>query len=255
TARAEGHARDVNSVEYVDEGEALILSGSDDACIRLWDRRVPGRGLKPAALFEGHTEGVAHLHSRRDGRLFLSNAKDQSARIWDLRKPSSEMGGGGAGWRAGVRDAALGNEAGGLSQNPPVLTRSPAGAPSRRTATAAPRLSFEWDYRWMGYPAQGRRMEHPRDASQASFYGHSVLQTLIRAYWSPPDFGQSCIYAGSADGICRVWEATGKPVAKLLGGGDDVLRDCSWHPHWPTIVTASFNGDVVIHDLVRRDRR
>jgi WD repeat-containing protein 23 len=39
-----------------------------------------------------------------------------------------------------------------------------------------------------------------------SYRGHSVMQTLIRAYFSPADTtGQRFIYAGSADGVVHVW--------------------------------------------------
>lgn len=39
----------------------------------------------PPGVLVGHTEGLTHLHSRNDGRVVLSNAKDQCAKIWDLR--------------------------------------------------------------------------------------------------------------------------------------------------------------------------
>jgi hypothetical protein len=52
----------------------------------VWDRRALGRGARPAGLLLGHTEGVTHLDARGDGRYLLSNAKDQTARLWDIRK-------------------------------------------------------------------------------------------------------------------------------------------------------------------------
>ena len=39
----------------------------------------------PKGVLVGHTEGLTHLHSRGDGRHVLSNAKDQTAKLWDLR--------------------------------------------------------------------------------------------------------------------------------------------------------------------------
>ena len=39
----------------------------------------------------GHTEGLTHLDSKDDGRYLLSNCKDQTARLWDIRKvPSAQ---------------------------------------------------------------------------------------------------------------------------------------------------------------------
>ena len=56
---------------------------------QVWDRRALGRGAKPAGVLLGHTEGVTHLDARGDGRYLLSNAKDQTARLWDVRKVQS----------------------------------------------------------------------------------------------------------------------------------------------------------------------
>lgn len=39
--------------------------------------------------------------------------------------------------------------------------------------------------RWMRYPGFGFAVRHPHDQSIATFRGHEVRQTLIRAYFSP----------------------------------------------------------------------
>lgn len=56
---------------------------------QVWDRRCLGRGRshdRPAGVLPGHTEGLTHLDAKGDGRYLLSNSKDQTARIWDIRK-------------------------------------------------------------------------------------------------------------------------------------------------------------------------
>ena len=53
-------------------------------------------------------------------------------------------------------------------------------------------------------------MPHPHDVSVQTFRGHSVLQTLIRAYFSPAhSTGQRFVYTGSADGTPRIFGAPG----------------------------------------------
>lgn len=54
----QAHDDDVNSVAYLDDSENVVLSGSDDAAIKLWDKRLlgtsgsPGEGeAKPAGVF------------------------------------------------------------------------------------------------------------------------------------------------------------------------------------------------------------
>ena len=51
----------------------------------MWDRRAL-RGNRAAGVLIGHTEGITHLDPKNDGRYLLSNCKDQTARLWDIRK-------------------------------------------------------------------------------------------------------------------------------------------------------------------------
>ncbi|CAI9300542.1 unnamed protein product [Lactuca saligna] len=44
---------------------------------------------KPAGILMGHLEGITFLDSRGDGRYFISNGKDQTIKLWDIRKMSS----------------------------------------------------------------------------------------------------------------------------------------------------------------------
>ena len=87
-----------------------------------------------------------------------------------------------------------------------------------RQARAAP--SFKWDYRWMGYPARGRVVTHPHDGAVQTFRGHTVMGTLIRAYWSPlHTTGQRYIYTGSYDGMVHIYGARGAWGGRGAGGG------------------------------------
>ena len=58
---------------------------SNWAVAQVWDRRAL-RGTRPAGVLIGHTEGITHLDPKNDGRYLLSNCKDQTARLWDIRK-------------------------------------------------------------------------------------------------------------------------------------------------------------------------
>ncbi|KAK3080870.1 L14B protein, partial [Teratosphaeriaceae sp. CCFEE 6253] len=42
--------------------------------------------MRPAGMFLGHTEGVTYIDSKGDGRYVISNGKDQTCKLWDLRK-------------------------------------------------------------------------------------------------------------------------------------------------------------------------
>ncbi|KAH6799692.1 hypothetical protein C2S51_036176 [Perilla frutescens var. frutescens] len=106
--------------------------------------------------------------------------------------------------------------------------------------------NYEWDYRWMNYPQQAREFKHPHDQSVATYKGHSVLRTLIRCYFSPQySTGQKYIYTGSHDSCIYIYDlVSGAQVAKLQHHRSTV-RDCSWHPTYPMLVSSSWDGDVV----------
>lgn len=44
---------------------------------------------REAGAFVGHIEGITYIDSKNDGRYILSNGKDQSMKLWDLRKAMS----------------------------------------------------------------------------------------------------------------------------------------------------------------------
>lgn len=45
----------------------------------------------PIGYFFGHVDGVTHIESKRDGRYIISNSKDQSIKLWDIRKIGINM--------------------------------------------------------------------------------------------------------------------------------------------------------------------
>ena len=47
---------------------------------------------KPVGLMAGHIDGITYVESKKDGRYFLTNSKDQSMKLWDMRAFSSNIG-------------------------------------------------------------------------------------------------------------------------------------------------------------------
>jgi WD40 repeat protein len=73
---------DVNAVCFVDESSNVIVSGSDDTFLKVWDRRSVSAGQTGSSgVFLGHTEGVTYVASKNDSRFCLSNSKDQSMKM------------------------------------------------------------------------------------------------------------------------------------------------------------------------------
>lgn len=220
------HGEDVNSVCWADTASGnVLISGSDDAFVKVWDRRSLGTAQKPSGVLVGHTEGITYVSSKGDGRYIISNGKDQALRLWDLRKMRS-------------------NEIGSNEYH-----------------------IRGYDYR-QGVYLKPRVLAHPKDCSVMIYRGHAVLRTLIRCYFSPVEAtGGQYLYSGSYDGRIHVWSLDGTTVQvldrsqtlpmacdpsgpepdefmgrSLLRNGNNkvCVRDVSWHPQEPVLMSAGW---------------
>jgi WD repeat-containing protein 23 len=104
-----------------------------------------------------------------------------------------------------------------------------------------------FDYRWMDYTYKPIK-EHKLDNSVMTFTGHTVLQTLIRCYFSPLETtGQRYLYSGSADGSIYIFDIlSGENKTCISSKSNDCIRDVSWHPNVPVIIATSFDGSLSI---------
>ncbi|KAL8889938.1 MAG: hypothetical protein Q9215_002863 [Flavoplaca cf. flavocitrina] len=230
--RIPGHSDDVNAVCFGDNTSPHILySGSDDTLIKVWDRRSMGDS-REAGVFMGHTEGLTYVDSKGDGRYVLSNGKDQTMKLWDLRKMMS--------------------------------TEKASNIDANRYTTG-------FDYRFMPY-SEADYEPHPYDCSLVTFRGHRVLKTLIRCHFSPPGSTDSrYVYSGSEDGCIYIYNMDATLAGKIdvsrathhsrprddssmhphpyyIRGSRSseawktCVRDASWHPSAPVVAATSWNG-------------
>lgn len=216
-----GHDDHVNAVCFADKSSPHILySGSDDCTIKVWDRRSMGTA-REAGAFVGHIEGLTYIDSKGDGRYILSNGKDQSMKLWDLRMAKSS-------------------------------TQFREESPLRRS------IGGTFDYRREAYDEEDWD-RHPQDNSLVTFRGHKVLRTLIRCHFSPPSSTNSrYVYSGSADGRVYMWNLDATLAGTIdvkkatrgtrrsdgrtrhwyeePEGWGTCVRDASWHPTAPLLV-------------------
>ncbi|KZS11669.1 DDB1- and CUL4-associated factor 11 [Daphnia magna] len=208
TLRIDAHDEDVNTVAYADETSQILFSGADDGLCKVWDRRTLAENgeAKPVGILGGHVDGLTFVDSRGDGRHLITNSKDQSIKLWDMRKFS-------------------GSEV------------------QQRTRTFM--SSQSWDYSFQNVPwrLSCSKNKIAGDTSLMTYRGHSVLRTLIRCRFSPAfSTGQRYIYSGCAAGKVFIYDVlTGMP-AVVLTGHSDCVRDVSWHPYSMDIIDSAWDG-------------
>jgi WD40 repeat protein len=79
-----GHSDLVRSVALAADGR-LVLSGSNDRSVRLWDLDT-GRCVR---IMHDHSAPVLSVAMTSDGRYGLSSSSDKTARVWDLATGAS----------------------------------------------------------------------------------------------------------------------------------------------------------------------
>lgn len=230
------------SVKFSTDGRELV-AGSRNNSIHVYDLEANKLTLQIVA----HRDDVNTVtFADETGHLIFSGGDDDLCKVWDRRCFAS------TGKPAGILTGHLegitfidsrGDGRYFISNGKDQTTK----LWDIRRMSSTPKFSapkfFSWDYRWDEYPAEARRLKHPSDQSVATYRGHSVLCTLIRCYFSPAySTGQKYIYTGSNDGCIYIYDVvTGVTVTKLEWHAATV-RDCSWHPCFPMLVSSSWDG-------------
>uniref|UniRef100_A0A671NG94 DDB1- and CUL4-associated factor 11 n=1 Tax=Sinocyclocheilus anshuiensis TaxID=1608454 RepID=A0A671NG94_9TELE len=208
TLKIDAHEDDVNAVAFADSSSQLLFSGSDDALCKVWDRRTLREDRpQPVGHLAGHRDGITFIHSKGDARYLISNSKDQTIKLWDVRKFSPKEG----------------------------------LAASRLAVTQQ-----NWDYRWQQVPQRAlKRHRLTGDTSVMTYRGHGVLHTLIRCRFSPEfSTGQKLIYTGCSTGKIVIYDVLTGSIVSKLSNHDACVRDVSWHPYHNNMVSSSWDGAI-----------
>jgi WD repeat-containing protein 23 len=168
SSKVRAHCGDINTVCYASSiCDQIFYSGGDDMYCKIWDRRTFGKYQNPEGVLIGHLEGITHIDSKGDGKHLITNSKDQSIKLWDIRKmqcgkvPLQQLNKCHWDYRYGEAAAS------------PTLKKIFTGV-----------------------------LSHPSDMSLMTYRSHKVFRTLIRSYFSPAYTNQRYIYTGSTDGTC-----------------------------------------------------
>ncbi|XP_063986297.1 DDB1- and CUL4-associated factor 11 isoform X2 [Diachasmimorpha longicaudata] len=219
TIKIAGHTEDANTVAFADSTSQILYSAGDDGLCKVWDRRTLNEAHPhPVGVLAGHADGITYVDSRGDSRYLITNSKDQTLKLWDVRVFSSAE--------------AIENACRAVS-------------------------SQDWDYRWPRVPtkywtAQKGKLEG--DTSVMTYKGHQVVQTLVRCHFSPPvTTGQRYIYSGCGTGKVIIYDLLTGSIVRTLEGHKGCVRDVSWHPYRHEIISSSWDGVIGAWKYVTND--
>ncbi|KZF24267.1 Ca2+/calmodulin-dependent protein kinase [Xylona heveae TC161] len=209
-----GHEEVINCMDVSKRGEELLISGSDDGSIGIWDPRQ-----KEAVDYIETEFPVTAVTLSEAGNELYSGSIDNDIKVWDLRKKSVAY------TMIGHTDTITSLQ---ISPDSQTLLSNSHDSTVRT-----------WDIRPFA----------PTDRHIRTFDGAptGLEKNLIRASWDPQ--GQK-IAAGSGDRSVVVWEAaTGKLLYKLPGHKGTV-NDVRFSPtSEPIIVSASSDRNLMLGEL------
>ncbi|KAL6581841.1 L14B [Orobanche minor] len=247
------------SVKFSKDGRELVAASSDKS-IHVYDLESKRQSLRiPAHLSDVN----AVCFADESGHVIYSGSDDHLCKVWDRRcfVTSGKAAGVLMGHLEGITFIdTRGDGRYFISNGKDQATKLWDIRKMSSNVDYKPKRRYaEWDYRWLDYPEQARNLVHPNDLSLATYKGHTVLRTLVRCYFSPAySTGQKYIYTGSSDSSVYIYDVvSGHQVAKLDYHKDSV-RDCSWHPYFPMIVSSSWDGKIARWEFpepVKRIRR
>jgi WD40 repeat protein len=227
-----GHTDTVNAVAIGQlYGREVIVSGSDDHTVRIWD----GAGAPVGDPLIGHTDWVrAVAIGQLDGRdVIVTGSFDATVRIWD--SAGAPVGDPLIGHNGAVNAVAIGQLDGrdvivtGSDDNTVRIwdgTGAPAGDPltghtNTVTAVAIGQLdgrdvivTGSWDTTVRIWEGAGAPVGDP-------LFGHTNTVTAVAI--GKLD-GRDVIVSGSGDQTVRIWDSAGAPVGDPLTGHNDAVN-------------------------------
>ncbi|VDL62249.1 unnamed protein product [Hymenolepis diminuta] len=208
-----GHQNIVNSVDIARRGPQMIVSGSDDGTVRLWDRRQ-----KTEVQNFQNTYQVLSVTFNDTAEMIFSGGIDNIIKGWDLRKLDVAMR------LSGHTDTVTG------------LALSPDG--NFLLSNAMDNTLRIWDVRPYAPPERCTKI----------LYGHmhTYEKNLLRCAWSADGQYVTC---GSGDRYVHVWDTKTRNLIYKLPGHSASVNETAFHPREPILVSAGSDKKIFLGEL------
>ncbi|XP_055694930.1 U5 small nuclear ribonucleoprotein 40 kDa protein [Lutzomyia longipalpis] len=211
--KLKGHGNFVNSVQGARRGPQILVSGSDDNTIKLWDSRKRYATATLEATYQ-----VTAVGFNDTAEQIVSGGIDNDVKIWDLRKNEVLHR------LRGHTDTITG------------IALSPDG--SYILTNSMDNTLRIWDIRPYA----------PTERCVKIFSGHqhNFEKNLLRCAWSKDGTLVSC---GSADRFVYIWDTTTRQIKYKLPGHNGSVNDVDFHPEEPIVVSASSDKTLYVGEI------
>jgi tricorn protease-like protein len=211
-----GHEHNVNSVTFSPDGK-LIVSGSDDDTVRLWD--IAGNPV--GQPFQGHEHDVTSVAFSPDGKLIVSGSDDNTVRLWDIE--GNPVGQPFQGHENSVYSVAFSPDGklivSGSGDNTVRLwdiEGNPVGQPFQGHENSVYSVAFSPDGKLIvsgSFDKTVRLWDIAGNPVGQPFQGHE--NSVYSVAFSPDG---KLIVSGSDDDTVRLWDTEGNPVGQPFRG-------------------------------------
>ncbi|XP_052870331.1 U5 small nuclear ribonucleoprotein 40 kDa protein isoform X1 [Anopheles cruzii] len=211
--KLKGHTSFINSCRGARRGPTLIVSGSDDSTIKIWDARK----RNVVNTFDNGYQVTAVCFNDTAEQV-VSGGIDNEVKVWDIRKKEILYR------LRGHTDTITG------------LSLSPDG--SYVLSNAMDNTLRIWDI----------RPYVPGERCVKVFTGHqhNFEKNLLRCGWSPDGLK---ISAGSADRYVYIWDTTSRRILYKLPGHNGSVNDVDFHPTEPIVVSGSSDKTLYLGEI------
>jgi Prp8 binding protein len=208
-----GHTTFVNSVQGARRGPQLMVSGSDDTTIKLWDIRK-----KQAITTFNSNYQVTAVEFNDTAEQIFSGGIDNDIKVWDIRNHEVIY------TLKGHTDTITG------------LSLSPDG--SYLLSNSMDNSLRIWDVRPYA----------PQERCVKVFTGHqhNFEKNLLRCAWSKDG---AKVSAGSADRFLYIWDTTTRRIIYKLPGHNGSVNDVDFHPNEPIIVSGASDKQIYLGEI------
>ncbi|RZB40011.1 WD40 domain containing protein [Asbolus verrucosus] len=208
-----GHTTFVNSVQGARRGPQLMVSGSDDTTIKLWDTRK-----KQAITTFNSNYQVTAVEFNDTAEQIFSGGIDNDIKVWDIRNHEIIY------TLKGHTDTVTG------------LSLSPDG--SYLLSNSMDNSLRIWDVRPYA----------PQERCVKVFTGHqhNFEKNLLRCAWSKDG---ARVSAGSADRFLYIWDTTSRRIVYKLPGHNGSVNDVDFHPSEPVVVSGASDKQVYLGEI------